>query len=91
MLELLKPEYVTPGVVFLASDEAPNGVILTAGAGVFSAAQMIETGGVDRGRGANADLIAANWQRITDFTGAKHYVTGTEQVAKILERVQQEV
>ncbi|MGH6876027.1 MAG: SDR family NAD(P)-dependent oxidoreductase, partial [Rhizomicrobium sp.] len=89
MLEMLKPDYVTPGVVFLASEEAPTGVILTAGAGVFSVAQMIETGGINLGHGATADTIAASWPRIADFIGAKHYVTGGEQVAKILERVQE--
>jgi NAD(P)-dependent dehydrogenase (short-subunit alcohol dehydrogenase family) len=87
MLELLKPEYVTPGVVFLASEEAPTGAILTAGAGVFSAAEMIETSGVDLGHGANADAIAANWLRISDFSSAKHYVTGSEQVAKLFDRL----
>jgi NAD(P)-dependent dehydrogenase (short-subunit alcohol dehydrogenase family) len=88
MLAFLKPEYVTPGVVFLASEEAPTGVILTAGAGVFSAAEMIETSGVNLGHGANADAIAANWLRISDFSSAKHYVTGSEQVAKLFDRLQ---
>ncbi|HEY2446035.1 MAG TPA: SDR family oxidoreductase [Rhizomicrobium sp.] len=86
MLEMLKPEYVTPAVVYLASEDAPTGIILTAGAGVFSAAQMIETGGVNLGPEATADDIAANWAHISDFAGAKHYVTGNEQVAKIVER-----
>ena len=45
MLEQLKPDFVTPAVVFLASEDAPTGAILTAGAGVFSAAEMIETHG----------------------------------------------
>jgi len=89
MLEMLKPEYVTPGVVYLASEEAPTGVILTAGAGVFSAAQMVETNGIHLGHEATADTIAASWPRITDFANARHYITGTEQVAKIVERVQE--
>ena len=87
MLEQLKPEYVTPGVVFLASEDAPTGVILTAGAGVFSAAEMIETSGVNLGHAATADTIAENWPRISDFATAKHYVAGSEQVAKILDRL----
>src|SRR6201995_3384161 len=33
VLEMLKPEFVTPAVAFLASDEAPTGVIMTAAAG----------------------------------------------------------
>ena len=89
MLEMLKPEYVTPAVVFLASEEAPTGVILTAGAGVFSAAEMIETSGVNLGHNATADSVAENWPRIADFSTAKHYVTGSEQVAKIFDRLRE--
>ena len=89
LLEMLKPEYVTPGAVFLASEDAPTGVILTAGAGVYSAAQLIETNGINLGQGATADTIASNWSRIADFHGAKHYVSGGEQVAKIVERAQE--
>ncbi|HEY3777174.1 MAG TPA: SDR family NAD(P)-dependent oxidoreductase [Rhizomicrobium sp.] len=88
MLEMLKPEYVTPGVVFLASDDAPSGVIVTAGAGVFAAAQTVETDGISLGREVNADSVAANWQRIADFSNAQPYASGTEQVAKILQRAQ---
>lgn len=33
VLAKLAPEYVTPGVVYLCSEEAPTGAILTAGAG----------------------------------------------------------
>ncbi|HEX3431305.1 MAG TPA: SDR family NAD(P)-dependent oxidoreductase [Rhizomicrobium sp.] len=91
MLEQLKPDYVTPGVVFLASEDAPTGAILTAGAGVFSAAEMIETVGVNLGHEATADSIAENWPRISDFSTAKHYVTGAEQVAKIFERLREPV
>jgi NAD(P)-dependent dehydrogenase (short-subunit alcohol dehydrogenase family) len=91
MLEMLKPEYVTPGVIFLASEDAPTGVILTAGAGVFSAAQMVETSGINLGHDATADSVAASWARISDFSAAKHYVNGGEQVAKIFERAQEPV
>ncbi|MFL6688723.1 MAG: SDR family NAD(P)-dependent oxidoreductase [Alphaproteobacteria bacterium] len=88
MLELLKPEYVTPGVVYLASEEAPAGVILTAGAGVFSAAQLVETEGVNLGHAADAEAIAANWDQIADFTTARHYENGMEQTQKIMTRLQ---
>ena len=42
----LEPEYVTPGVVYLCSEEAPTGAILTAGGGVFALARIYR----DRGR-----------------------------------------
>jgi NAD(P)-dependent dehydrogenase (short-subunit alcohol dehydrogenase family) len=88
MLEMLKPEYVTPGVVFLASDEAPTGVILTAAAGVFAAAQIEETDGVNLGHKATADDVAAHWARISDFSNARHYLQGSEQSQKFFTRLQ---
>lgn len=91
MLEQLKPEFVTPGVVYLASDDAPTGVILTAGAGVFSAAQMVETAGVNLGQAATVDTIAENWLRISDFSSAKHYLAGSEQLAKIFDRMRDKI
>ena len=86
---MLKPDYVTPGVVYLVSEDAPTGVILTAGAGVFAAAQMVESEGINLGHGADADTVAANWAKITDFAGAKHYITGGEQTQKFMARLQE--
>jgi len=88
VLEMLKPEYVTPGVVYLVSEDAPTGIIMTAGAGVFSAAQLVETNGLNLGHNASADDVAANWARISDFTGAKHYTQGGEQTQKFFARLQ---
>jgi NAD(P)-dependent dehydrogenase (short-subunit alcohol dehydrogenase family) len=88
VLEMLKPEYVTPGVVYLCSDEAPTGVILTAAAGCFAAAQLVETDGINLGHKATADDVAANWAKITDFTNAKHYNMGGEQSQKFFARIQ---
>jgi NAD(P)-dependent dehydrogenase (short-subunit alcohol dehydrogenase family) len=87
MLAALKPEYVTPAVVFLASDDAPTGVIISAGAGVFSSAQIVESTGMNLGHGADADTVAANWAKISDFTGAKHFTMGGEHGAHIFERM----
>jgi NAD(P)-dependent dehydrogenase (short-subunit alcohol dehydrogenase family) len=88
MIEMLKPEYVTPGVVYLASEDAPTGQILTAGAGVFSAAQLVETDGINLGHGASADTVAEYWSKIADFSTAKHYTMGNEQTAKFVARLQ---
>jgi len=87
MLALLKPEYVTPAVVFLASEDAPTGSVISAGAGVFSSAQIVESTGMNLGHGASADTVAANWAKISDFTGAKHFNMGGEHGAHIFERL----
>src|SRR6201996_8888197 len=85
MLAALKPEFVTPAVVFLASDDAPNGVIMSAAAGAFSSAEIVESTGVNLGQHATADDVAANWSKISDFTGAKHFNMGGEHSAHFFE------
>ncbi len=87
-LARLKPEYVTPGVVYLASDEAPTGVILAAGAGVFALARIYETEGVHLGEaGLSAEEVRDNWAKISDETGQKAYFQGGEQGGKIFRKL----
>src|ERR1700744_5334618 len=43
---LLGPETVTPGLLFLVSEDAPSRVILGAGAGAFAVTHILETPGV---------------------------------------------
>lgn len=87
--QMLKPEYVSPAVAYLASDEAPTGVIISAAAGVFAAVQIVETDGVNLGHAASADDIAAYFSQISDWSTAKHYGQGGEQNAKFFARVQE--
>jgi len=88
VLERLKPEYVTPGVVYLVSEDAPNGVILTAGAGVFSLASIYETEGVYLGEaGLSVEEIRDNWDKIIDPKDQKAYVSGAGQTEKLFRRL----
>jgi len=88
VLDLLKPELVTPGVVFLCSEEAPTGAILTAGAGAFALARIVETEGVAIGPGATVEQVRDNWSKITDEAGQKAYVNGGEQTGKFFRKLQ---
>jgi len=89
MLEMLKPEFVTPGVVYLCSEEAPNGCILTAGAGAFALAQIVETEGVYLGEGGlSAEEVRDNWAKIIDPAGQQAFQVGGEQTAKFLRKLQ---
>ena len=84
----LAPQYVTPGVVFLCSDEAPTGVILTAGAGAFAVARIFETEGVYLGEGGlSVEEVRDNWSHIADEAGQKAYVTGGEQTQKFFRKL----
>ena len=82
--EKLKPEYVTPGVVYLASEGAPSGVILTAAAGAFAVARLYETEGAYLGEHLSAEAVRDNWGAITDTSGQKAYDAGLEQNQKFL-------
>jgi len=84
---MLKPEFVSPGVMILVSDDAPTGTILCAGAGVFAAAQVVESDGVYVGRdGLTAEQVLENWDKITDFSNAKPFFMGGEQTGKFFEK-----
>ncbi len=87
-LERLKPEYVTPGVVYLASEEAPTGAILAAGAGVFALARIYETEGVHLGEaGLSAEAVRDSWSKISDPEGQTAYFQGGEQGGKIFRKL----
>ncbi|MDZ7670184.1 MAG: SDR family oxidoreductase [Gammaproteobacteria bacterium] len=67
----LGPELVTPAVVYLCTEEAPNGVIMQAQGGRFSIACVVENAGVDLGAGATVEDIAEHYSEIADLSGAK--------------------
>ena len=89
--ESLQPEFVTPAVIYLSSSEAPNGVIVSAGAGVYSRIFIHETDGVSLGMGdeMTPENIAASWDGISDMKGAKALQSGPEQSIKIFEKLNQ--
>jgi NAD(P)-dependent dehydrogenase (short-subunit alcohol dehydrogenase family) len=89
--ESLQPEYVTPAVIYLSSDEAPNGAIVSAGAGVYSRIFIHETDGVSLGMGEEMtpENISASWDSISDMKGAKALQSGPEQSIKIFEKLNQ--
>ncbi len=67
----LGPELVTPAVIFLCSEDAPNGVIVQAQGGTYSLACIVENEGVNLGVDATAEDVGANYEKISDLTGAK--------------------
>jgi NAD(P)-dependent dehydrogenase (short-subunit alcohol dehydrogenase family) len=86
VLEVLKPEYVTPGVIYLCSAEAPTGAILTAGAGSFALARVVETEGVHLGHNAlSAEAVRDSWVQIAEGEG-QAYFAGGEQAGKFVKK-----
>ncbi len=84
--ELLQPKFVTPGVIYLVSEDAPTGKILCAGAGVFAVTEMTECEGVFIGRGneLTAEAVAENWDKITDKSKSQAFNSGGEETAKVM-------
>jgi NAD(P)-dependent dehydrogenase (short-subunit alcohol dehydrogenase family) len=65
--ELLSPESVTPGLLFLVSEDAPSRVILGAGAGAFAVTHILETPGVYLAEDERTpETLAARFQEIAD-------------------------
>jgi NAD(P)-dependent dehydrogenase (short-subunit alcohol dehydrogenase family) len=85
----LQPEYVTPAVIYLSGKDAPNGVIIAAGAGVYARIITHETMGVSLGTGEDMtpENIAANWDTISDMHDARALQNGGEQTLKIFELI----
>jgi len=83
MLAMLQPEAVTPAVIFMASEDAPNRQIIAAGAGVYARVVIQETPGVflpERER--DAEHVAAAWAQIADTAGQVELMVGSEQTSK---------
>ncbi len=77
MLDKLKPEYVSPIVLYLCSEEcADTGHIYNCGAGFYNRAAIMTAPGVVLGDGKkipSVEDISVSWDKIADLKGAKEY------------------
>jgi NAD(P)-dependent dehydrogenase (short-subunit alcohol dehydrogenase family) len=79
-LLVLDPSRVSPAVVALASENAPNKCILLAGGGSFKLAEITMTQGIHLADDElDAATILAQWDRLTGRTGQLFPSTGYEQ------------
>lgn len=90
VLEKLKPEAVSPGLVFLVSEDAPTRTVLCAGAGTFERAYITMTQGVHVGFGADTpERIAAAFDAISnrddEYVPESGTVQGRNEVGKALQ------
>ncbi|WP_298011286.1 SDR family NAD(P)-dependent oxidoreductase [uncultured Aquabacterium sp.] len=82
-LALLTPESVSPGLLFLVSEQAPTRAILNAGAGVFATTHVVlgEPHLVGSAPDA-AERVAAAWPQISDRAAAIEPIGGMQQSAR---------
>jgi NAD(P)-dependent dehydrogenase (short-subunit alcohol dehydrogenase family) len=82
--ELLSPESVSPGVVFLVSPDAPSRKVLAAGGGSFAVFKGFETDGLNLLPGKlSAEGIRDAWDAINDESGMQELKMGFDQASKL--------
>jgi hypothetical protein len=76
---------VTPGVLFLVSDNAPSRVILGAGAGIFAVTHIGETPGIYLDENERTpETIAARFAEISDARTAEPLKDAFSQTYKFV-------
>ncbi|MFN7953839.1 MAG: SDR family oxidoreductase [bacterium] len=71
MLDMLKPEAVSPMVAYLCSEECTvNGKVFSAGAGHFAVAQMLESKGATIRGDVTIESVREKMDQIMDMSGA---------------------
>lgn len=82
-LDLLAPDTITPGVLYLVSEDAPTRVILGAGGGSFAVTKIYETPGATlTGDDLSPEGVAAAFDRIADPQGQQELVQAFQQTRK---------
>ncbi|MFT0876193.1 SDR family NAD(P)-dependent oxidoreductase [Rhodopseudomonas sp. G2_2311] len=82
-LQLMKPEAITPAVLFLLSENAPTRTTLGAGAGSFAQIKIVETEGINLPESEwTADAIAAHFAEISDDSKAQALEGAFQQTQK---------
>ena len=84
-LDLLTVESVSAGLVPLVCDDAPNRLILCAGAGGFAATKIYETQGIHlRPEEQTGENVLAQIKKIRDGNGQEEYTSGAGQTMKFV-------
>ncbi|ASM72326.1 MULTISPECIES: SDR family NAD(P)-dependent oxidoreductase [Roseobacteraceae] len=81
-LELLKPETITPGVLYLVSEDGPSRKILGAGAGHFALTRVYETAGALIEGDITPEAVAAKWDQISAPQGQEELADAFGQTRK---------
>lgn len=87
IVELMQPEAVTPGLLYLVSEDAPSRVILDATAGGFARTFITESEGIYLSPDdCTPENIAAHFEEISSATGAAIFEQGGQQVTKFVSK-----
>lgn len=87
VLALMKPEAITPAVLYLLSEDAPTRTIMGAGAGSFAVIKIVESEGMNLPQSEwTPDAIAANFKQIGDMSTARDLGGAFFQTFKYVEQ-----
>jgi len=85
LVDALKPEYVTPLVVFLSHESCDEtGKVFEAGAGWYGTLKYYRSQGKVIPH-ATAEDLRNNWREITDMSKAKHFENNRDVTAELIE------
>jgi len=86
-LQLMKPESITPAVLFLLSETAPTRTIMGAGAGSFAVIKILESEGINLPPSEwTPDAVAAHFDQIADMSKARALEGAFQQTQKYVEQ-----
>lgn len=86
MVEKLKPDYVSPIVAYMCSEEcSDSGIVFVAGAGYFSRAVMVEGTGItlDAKKGITVEDIRDRLADIKNLEGAQPFNQSQDEIARL--------
>ena len=87
--DLLTPETISPGVLFLASKDGPQRTILCAGGGCFARTYLHETDGVLlTGDNLTPEGVADSFDKISDMEGAEALQNAFAQTYKYAQKAE---
>ena len=82
-LELMRPEAITPAVLYMLSDSAPTRTIMGAGAGSFAVIKILESEGINLSQEEwTPDGVAAHFAAISDMSKAQALEGAFQQTNK---------
>ncbi len=82
-LQLMKPESITPAVLYLLSEDAPTRTIMGAGAGSFAVIKIMESEGINLPQADwTPDAVAAHFKEIDDMSKARALEGAFQQTQK---------
>ncbi|KIF65842.1 3-oxoacyl-ACP reductase [Streptomyces sp. AcH 505] len=82
-LQLMKPESITPAVLYLLSEDAPTRTIMGAGAGSFAVIKIMESEGINLSQADwTPDAVAAHFKEIGDMSKAQALEGAFQQTQK---------